>query len=106
MNTLVESGARRFTFLHDFGDGWEHTIKIGDLVVPSTAGEKVLCIAGENACPPEDVGGPGAYFDFIAAIKDPAHEDHNSMLQWVGGPFDPVAFNIADLNECLAATKA
>jgi hypothetical protein len=105
LNTLVESGARRFIFLYDFGDGWEHTVKIEDLVVPSTAGKKVQCTAGENACPPEDVGGPGAYFDFLAVIKDPTHEEHHSMLQWAGGSFDPVAFNIADTNERLATIK-
>jgi len=32
LNTLVESGARRFTFVYDFGDGWEHTVKVEDLV--------------------------------------------------------------------------
>src|SRR6185437_11608631 len=31
LNTLVESGARRFTFVYDFGDGWEHTVKVEDL---------------------------------------------------------------------------
>ena len=40
LNTLVESGARRFIFLYDFGDGWEHTVKVEDLVLPSTAGKK------------------------------------------------------------------
>jgi hypothetical protein len=68
--------------------GWEHAVTIEGLLAPSTADKKVLCIAGENACPPEDVGGPGAYFDFLAAIKDPAHEEHNSMLQWITGSFD------------------
>jgi Plasmid pRiA4b ORF-3-like protein len=38
-----------------FGDGWEHTIEIEDLVVPSTEGKWIQCVAGENACPPEDV---------------------------------------------------
>jgi hypothetical protein len=48
----------------------------------------------------------GAYFDFLTAIKDPTHEEHNSMLQWAGGSFDPVAFNIADANERLATPRA
>ena len=50
---------------------------------------KIRCIAGENACPPEDVGGPHSYFEFLAAIKDPTHEEHSSMSQWMGGSFDP-----------------
>jgi hypothetical protein len=46
LNTFVEAGARRFTFLYDFGDGWAHTIKIEDFVSrarmharPRTSGE-------------------------------------------------------------------
>jgi hypothetical protein len=98
---LVESGARRFHFLYDFGDGWEHTIKIEDLVVPPKDGSMIACLAGENACPPEDVGGAHAYFDFLTEIKDPAHEEHKMMLEWIGGSFDPAAFNIDDVNNRL-----
>jgi hypothetical protein len=55
---------------------------------------------------PEDVGGPHFYFDFLAAIKVPAHEEHNSELQWIGSFFDPVVFDITDVNERLAEIKA
>ena len=105
LNTLVEAGARRFTYLYDFGDGWEHTIKVEDMVTPQKGQPRILCIAGENACPPEDVGGPHSYLEFIATIKDPTHEDHSSMLRWVGGSFDPTTFDIADVNERLAEIK-
>jgi transposase InsO family protein len=64
------------------------------------------CIAGENTCPPEDVGGPHAYIDFLAALKDPAHEEHTNMLEWIGGSFDPLAFDLADVNERLAPITA
>ena len=106
LNTLVESGARRFNFLYDFGDGWEHTVKVEDLVMPPKEGKRIRCLAGENACPPEDVGGAYAYFDFVAAIRDPTHAEHNSNLQWVGGSFDPSAFDLADVNERLSMIKA
>ena len=104
LNTLVEAGARRFTYLYDFGDGWEHTIKVEDLVAPST-GPKIHCVAGENACPPEDVGGPHAYFDFLAALGNPVHEEHVSLREWIGGSFNPAAFDLAQTNERLADIK-
>lgn len=106
LNTLVEAGARRFTYLYDFGDSWEHTVKVEDLVMPPREGARIRCIAGENACPPEDVGGPNAYFDFLTAVRDPTHEEHASMLEWAGGSFDPIAFEITEVNERLAAIKA
>jgi hypothetical protein len=106
LNTLVESGAKRFTFLYDFGDGWEHTIKIEDLVMPENEGKRIRCLAGENACPPEDVGGAHAYFDFVAAIRDPTHAEHDSYLRWVGGNFDPSAFDLDDVDDRLSTIKA
>jgi hypothetical protein len=106
LNTLVEAGTRRFTYLYDFGDGWEHTIKVEDLVMPQPQNKRIRCLAGENACPPEDVGGAHAYLDFIAAIKDPAHEEHATMLEWIGGSFDPTAFDMDVVNERLADIKA
>ena len=102
---LVESGARRFTYLYDFGDGWEHMIKVEDIVVPQSDAQPIRCIAGENACPPENVGGPDGYAEFLTAINNPVHEEHSSMLRWAGGAFDPVAFNVADANERLATIK-
>lgn len=105
LNTLVEASARLFTYLYDFGDNWKHAVKVEDLVMPPREGARVRCIAGESACPPEDVGGPKAYFDFLAAIKNPAREEHTSMVQWAGGSFDPAAFNVTDVNERLATIK-
>lgn len=105
LKPLIESGVRRFTYLYDFGDHWEHTVKIEDLVSPKSGAAPVLCTAGENACPPEDVGGPPGYFEFLAALKDPANEQHSDMLRWIGGAFDPAAFDIADINERLATIK-
>lgn len=53
-----------------------------------------LCIEGERACPPEECGGPWGYADYLAAIRDPQHEKHESMLEWIGGRFDPDEFDV------------
>ena len=46
------------------------------------------------------------YFDFVAAIRDPTHTEHNSNLQWVGGSFDPSAFDLVEVNDRLSVIKA
>jgi hypothetical protein len=48
------------------------------------------------ACPPEDVGGVWGYADFVEAVQNPDHEQHEEMLEWVGGSFDPEAFDPAE----------
>jgi hypothetical protein len=46
--------------------------------------------------PQEDVGGPYGYADFLAAISDPAHSQHQDMMNWHGSdePFDPAFVNL------------
>ena len=51
------------------------------------------CVAGEGACPPEDCGGIWGYQDSLDAIQNPQHEEYDSMMGWVGGSFDPEAFD-------------
>ena len=55
----------------------------------------LACIGGARACPPEDCGGPHGYEHFLEAIRDPKHEEHEQFLRWVGGSFDPEAFDPA-----------
>ncbi len=81
------------TYTYDFGDDWEHEVKLKD-IIPSEKGTKYpRCIDGKRACPPEDCGGIYGYEEFLEAIKDPGHDEHDEMLEWVGGEFDPEKFD-------------
>src|SRR5271155_865849 len=75
---------RRFTYDYDFGDGWEHEVVIEELTWSYFGLKFAVCIDGQNACPPEDVGGTGGYEEFLEAIADPNHEEHERYLEWVG----------------------
>ena len=78
---------------YDFGDGWEHVIKLEKILPRDKNIEYPICIGGRRACPPEDVGGVGGYENFIEIINDPTHAEYEEMLQWVGGAYDPEHFN-------------
>lgn len=95
-----ETGAR-FTYLYDFGDGWEHEVVVEKALAPEPRVRYPLCLAGRGACPPEDVGGPWGYDEFLSAIRDPGHEEHDELLEWVGGPFDPDLFDVRSINQAL-----
>lgn len=105
LKTLVQAGVRRFVYQYDFGDGWDHTVTVEDLLPPESPGRRIRCLAGENACPPEDVGGSSGYADFLDAIADPRHEEHEACLTWVGYPFDPNAFDINAVNQRLQSIR-
>ena len=52
-----------------------------------------ICLAGERACPPEDCGESPGYEELLKVIQDPQHEEYDSMMEWLGGGFDPAAFS-------------
>ncbi len=79
----------------DFGDDWQHVVLHEGFEPEDESAAYPRCLAGEGRCPPEDCGGLHGYREFLMAVFDPDHEEHESMLEWVGGAFDPEAFNPA-----------
>ncbi len=83
----------QFIYSYDFGDGWKHRIEYEGLHEKKSDLKYPICVTGESACPPEDVGGPYGYERFIKAITTPRHPKRQSLLQWIGGKFDPAKFD-------------
>ena len=97
---ISELGPRgEFQYHYDMGDGWEHRIVI-EAVPASTIGDAPLpiCVAGENACPPEDVGGPHGYARFLEILANRKDEEHEDTARWIGGVFDPNGFDLNRVN--------
>ena len=84
---------RRAIYEYDFGDGWEHEVRLEKILPRDKNVQYPVCTGGRRACPPEDCGGIGGYEAFLAAIADPAHAEHEDLLAWVGGEFDPERFD-------------
>ena len=101
LSDLVEQGHARFRYDYDFGDEWKHIIEI-EKTLPAEEGVYYPCCAkGERACPPEDCGGPYEYPYLLDKLQDPKHEEHEDTLEWVGGEFDPEAFDLEEVNDDL-----
>lgn len=98
LRDAVPKVSAHFRFEYDFGDGWEHDVVVEKIVQAEPGRSYPVGVAGERACPPEDCGGVWGYADFLEAIRDPKHEEHEETLEWVGGEFDPDAFNVDELN--------
>ena len=86
---IEDTGAETISYLYDFGDSWDHTIRIGKIgdPVPGDIYPRLTEIAGR--CPPEDVGGFPGYEEFLEAMANPSHPEHEDTRQWYGGGFDP-----------------
>ena len=99
LGDLIKQKGRTFQYLYDFGDGWEHELVLEEsrYFNPELRTE-LACLDGQRACPPEDVGGVPGYFEFLNALKDPNHEEHESYMEWSGGSFDRERFDPKSIN--------
>lgn len=98
LNQVVVEPRKRFSYQYDFGDNWDHEIVLEKVMQPEEGTRYPRCIAGKRACPPEDVGGIGGDAYFLEAIHNPNHPEHNNLLDWIGGEFDPEAFDLDTVN--------
>jgi Plasmid pRiA4b ORF-3-like protein len=103
--TTALGALKSFTYLYDFGDNWQHRVKVEKVLPPDPELRLPVCLAGRNACPPEDVGGGPGYIEFLEAIIDPSHEEHQQMIEWCGGSFDPDSFDLDAVNRRLSQIK-
>lgn len=100
LEKIFTEGRTSFLYEYDLGDSWRHDITLLGKV-EGEAGEKIACVAGARACPPEDCGGITGYYHLLVALSDPDHEEHDAMLEWVRGKFDPNAFDVAAVDRAL-----
>lgn len=105
LREVVAGAKERFQYDYDFGDGWRHEILVEVILKPDLDLSSPTCIGGERACPPEDCGGVHGYAEFLEAIRDPKHDQHEEMLEWIGGEFDPEEFDIVLANRGLKRIK-
>jgi hypothetical protein len=91
----IAAAGSSFRYSYDFGDGWDHKVTV-EKVLPSGDVPVPACVDGRRACPPEDCGGPWGYEHLLAALADPTHPEHRELIEWLGRPFDPEAFDPDD----------
>ena len=100
LEDIFTGGRTSFLYEYDMGDSWRHDITLLG-TVEGALGEKIACLAGARACPPEDCGGVGGYYHLLESLTDPEHEDHDMLLEWVGSRFDPEAFDVERTDRAL-----
>ena len=83
-DVLEDIGTKKLIYLYDFGDGWEHTIKVERLADPAPGALYPRLIEVSGRCPLEDCGGPWGYAEMLEAIADPKHERHAELTEWIG----------------------
>jgi len=100
--TALLSEGMTFSYVYDFGDDWQHVIVVEKQESVESGWIEPHCIAGERACPPEDCGGPFGYPEFLDALSNPDHPEHDERVAWANG-FEPEVYSVAQANSLIAA---
>ena len=100
LSDFRQSGCQ-FSYTYDFGDMWRHTIEVEEFLFMEPRPRQAICLEGQRACPPEDVGGVNGYSEFLRIMLDPAHPEYRWTKKWCGGHFDPSWFDLAVVNRDL-----
>lgn len=105
LNQLLVRVGGKILYTYDFGDGWEHAVVLEKRLPVDPNMSYPACTGGRGACPPEDCGGAGGFYNLIEALQNPHHPEHEELLEWVGGDYDPEKFSIDALNRSLHGKK-
>ncbi len=98
---VVEPGTK-LVYEYDFGDGWEHIIRVlGHVEIPGDE-PRFRCVDGARRGPVEDSGGPAGYMMLLDDLADPSSEQHEDAVQLAGADFDEEQFDLAQTNGALA----
>jgi len=96
----------KFIYRYDFGDDWEHRIKVEKVEAMETLPLSFAwLITGKRACPLEDSGGIWGYEEFLEKTRNPDDPEAQEMLEWAGGEFDPEHFDIEETKAAVIAAS-
>lgn len=106
LKTVVDRGIGELLYVYDFGDDWRHDIVIEAVRDGEPDVDYPAFVEGERRGPPEDVGGVTGFMEFLEAMLDPLHEEHEAMTRWYGKRFDPGDIDERHVRMCFEMAAA
>jgi len=81
-------------YLYDFTDNWEHFIAFEGSFSKQVGVDYPVCLGGERACPPENIGGVFGYERHLQILFNPRHIFYEETQQLLGA-FEPEYFDVS-----------
>jgi hypothetical protein len=104
LRQVAEKAGSQFVYRYDFGDDWEHAVKVEAIEAEEEGVAYPRCTGGKRNGPREDSGGPLGYMAYLEALGDKGHPEHKQMLGWMG-PYDGEAFSVEKIDRRLAGMR-
>lgn len=79
----VFSEHQSIAYEYDFGDGWEHIIRLKRVIEDCTE-PWPRCIQAIGDAPLEDCGGPEGYARLLEILRNPKHPEYEETAEWLG----------------------
>lgn len=84
-----------FSYLYDSGGGWEHDIRLEEVVPHSRELPHPVILSGEKACPPETMSDIHEYQELLESLEDPSRGGSVNLSELTGSSdFDPDFFDL------------
>jgi len=81
LDELVQAVGDVLLYTYDFGDGWDHTVRLEAVLARPDGAAPPRCTAGGGSCPPEDCGGAPGYEELLAQAGDPSRLDPDERAE-------------------------
>ena len=86
---LAYTNAKKFHYIYDFGDQWDHLISVGTVEDLKIGEIYPKLLAANGICPSDDIGGIRHYYWALEIINDPNDENYEDTIDWFDNNFDP-----------------
>jgi hypothetical protein len=73
----------RFLYEYDFGDGWQHVVRVERRLAVEPRRTYPVCVGGQRAAPPEDCGGPWAFQERRDAVPGLVRQHLERIIEGV-----------------------
>ncbi|MDQ0215528.1 hypothetical protein J2S13_001946 [Oikeobacillus pervagus] len=93
-------------YQYDFGDHWQHLLELEGIFPRNPQSVLPICLGGERACPPEDIGGVPGY-QYLLHLLQPssASDQYTELISSIGEMYDPEFFHLDQVNWNLKKLK-
>ncbi len=102
---LIHRRGQTFSYEYDFGDSWQHEVKVEKILPYDLSVAPPVCLAGARACPPEDCGSFPGYARVLQVLRKAETAEDRGLLEWVGS-YDPEHFDLEAVNRRLQPRTA
>jgi len=81
LSALIRRPGQTFSYEYDFGDSWQHEVKVEKILPYDPSVALPVCLAGARACPPEDCGSYPGYANVLRVLQKP--DPHREGIDWI-----------------------